>query len=103
MARLIERWREAKDLEVRATAEAGRRCSRWRCGCMVKRGRTRARSEEITPVIEPALQGIKYAGGGARPIFPGRRTPTFRQAAASALPTIPGYARDRDLMTSCST
>ncbi len=56
---LLEHWRKAKKLKVRATAQDRRRvlqpAALWMHG---KDGRTRAKASELAPIIKPALKAI---------------------------------------------
>ena len=64
---LLERWRQGGGISTRITADKGRRvlqpAAYWMHG---KEGRTRARGEELTPVIEPSLQAVGWEHGGAK-------------------------------------
>jgi formylglycine-generating enzyme required for sulfatase activity len=63
---LLERWREGKKLPVSVSAEAGRRvlqpAALWMHG---EEQRTRATVKELAPVLESALESVRWRQGGA--------------------------------------
>jgi formylglycine-generating enzyme required for sulfatase activity len=63
---LLERWREAKSLPVRVSAELGQRALQpaalWLHG---ETGRARAAAAELAPALAPALQAARWPGGDA--------------------------------------
>ena len=67
---LLEHWRKAKELAFEVTAEQGRQVLQpvalWLHEKDEKEDRERATANELSPVIEPVLKEIQWAGGDAK-------------------------------------
>ena len=64
---LLERWRQAKKVQIKVTAESGKRVLQPAALWMHREtGRMRAKAEDLAPIIDPVIKAVKWPHGSAR-------------------------------------